>query len=107
MDLDDASNSDDVIMAGSLTNDERGSSIMTSPEDSLGLDLGILLASDHVVTTYRYILYLTQISYFNRLYDSPSVGFKTVSQAIEKITHFRKLRECSKNLIEEKPRTRC
>jgi hypothetical protein len=57
MDLDDASNSDDVIMAGSLTNDdERGSSIMTSPEDSLGLDLGILLASDHIVTTYRYIL---------------------------------------------------
>jgi hypothetical protein len=98
MDLDDASNSDDVIMAGSLTNDddERGSSIMTSPEDSLGLDLGILLASDHIVTSYRYILDLTQISYFDRLYfNSPRVSFKTVSQAIEKITHFRKLRQCS------------
>ena len=52
--LDDSLNSDDVIMAGSLTDEyEKGSSLMMSPEDCLGLDLGILLASHHIVTTYR------------------------------------------------------
>ncbi len=55
IDLDDSFDHDDVLMAGSLNDDERGQSIMMSPEDCLGLDLGILLATDHIITSYRSI----------------------------------------------------